>query len=200
MLYIVWYHFESGLRLKLFIKWKHQNELNFFFRKSLWLIISIWTFYCKLNCNIFEWLKYSSQFIKVIYCYRKFPNEVENLRPIFIKSHIIQSLHRFFGEIGGNFGFDILKFEVETCRCILRVRKNLYIELRTALATISSFQGINCCFHVISVTNILLGLINWFQICHTVKFLEKIKWFSLPKRIMKKLAPLSYPKLNVRLD
>lgn len=102
----------------------------------------------------------SLKFIEVICCYRKFPNEVEKLRPIFIKSRIIQSLHLFFGEIGGHFSFDILKFQEENYRCILRIRKNSYIELRTALTTISSFQGINCSFHVISISNILLGLIN----------------------------------------
>lgn len=100
------------------------------------------------------------QFIKVIYFYRKFSKEVENLRPIYIKSHIIQSLYRLFGEIGGNFGFDILKFEKDTCRCILRVKKNSCTKFRTALVTISSFQGIDCHFHVLSVSNILLGLIN----------------------------------------
>lgn len=87
-------------------------------------------------------------------------NTVENLRPVYIKGHIIQFLHKLFGEIGGHFTTDILKFDERQNHLILRVPKHSYVQLRAALTAINSFQGVQCCFYVNSVSTVLLSLLD----------------------------------------
>lgn len=94
--------------------------------------------------------------------HRKLAAEPENLLPVYVKGCIEQSLHRLFGEIGGLTTVDLLKLDAKRNRIILRVPEAFYVKLRTALTLIGSFQNIDCCFHVNSVSSCLLALIDTF--------------------------------------
>lgn len=89
-------------------------------------------------------------------------SEAENLLPIYIKSCIEQSLKKVFGEIGGYTTTDLLNFDEKRCRLILRIPEKFYVKLRAALTLIDTFQGVPCCFHVNSVSSVLLALLDTF--------------------------------------
>lgn len=80
--------------------------------------------------------------------------------PVFVKGSIEQSLHKIFGEIGGHTTVDLLKYEENRHRLILRVPEKFYVKLRAALTLVNSFQGVPCRFHVNSVSAVLLALLD----------------------------------------
>lgn len=93
---------------------------------------------------------------------RKLASEADNLLPVYVKGCIEQSLHRIFGEIGGHTTVDVLKFDANRRRFILRVPEQFYVKLRAALTLIEKFQGIPCYFHVQSASGVLLALLDTF--------------------------------------
>lgn len=84
----------------------------------------------------------------------------DSILPIYIRGSIEQSLQSIFGEIGGQTTVDILKFDRDSCRGIIRVPENYYIKLRTALALTSQFQDIPCRYKVHSASPVLVSLIG----------------------------------------
>ncbi|XP_055700434.1 ribonuclease P protein subunit p14 [Phlebotomus papatasi] len=80
--------------------------------------------------------------------------------PVFFKGGILTSLEEVFGEIGGCTTVDVLRFDPKTLKAILRVPKEDYVKVRTALTLISAFQEIPCRFHVNSVSPLLLSLVR----------------------------------------
>ncbi|XP_059610532.1 uncharacterized protein LOC132257580 [Phlebotomus argentipes] len=84
----------------------------------------------------------------------------EPILPVFLKGGIITSLEEVFGEIGGCTTVDVLKFNPETLKVILRVPKEDYVKVRTALTLIATFQGIPCRFHVNCASPLLLSLVR----------------------------------------
>lgn len=94
------------------------------------------------------------------YLNRKLANKETNPLPVFVKGSIEQSLRTTFGEIGGQTTFDLLKFDESRQRLILRVPKEFYVKLRSALTLISTFQGVPCHFYIHSVSKVLLALLD----------------------------------------
>lgn len=93
---------------------------------------------------------------------RKLASEADNLLPVYVKGCIEQSLHRVFGEIGGHTTVDVLKFDENRRRLILRVPEQFYVKLRAALTLIDQFQGIPCYFHIQSVSSVVLALLDTY--------------------------------------
>ena len=67
-----------------------------------------------------------------------------------------------FGEIGGFTEVDLLKFDEERKRGILRILADYEIKLRTALTLIREFQGIPAAFQVNKVSYQLPALVETF--------------------------------------
>lgn len=109
-------------------------------------------------------IKSENQLLIHNFCFnsRKLASEADNLLPIYVKGCIEQSLHRVFGEIGGHTTVDVLKFDENRRRLILRVPEQFYVKLRAALTLIDQFQGIPCYFHVQSASSVLLALLDTF--------------------------------------
>lgn len=84
--------------------------------------------------------------------------EPNSLLPVFVKGSIEQTLHKIFGEIGGQTAIDVLKFDDKRRRIILRVPEKDYVKVRSALTLIEKFQNIPCYFYVHSATAVLIAL------------------------------------------
>ncbi|XP_055678327.1 ribonuclease P protein subunit p14-like [Lutzomyia longipalpis] len=80
--------------------------------------------------------------------------------PVFVKGGILTSLEEVFGEVGGCTTVDVLKFDPKSLKLILRVPKEDYVKVRTALTLIAKFQEIPCRFHVNCVSPVLLSLVR----------------------------------------
>lgn len=78
----------------------------------------------------------------------KLSEEPDSLLPIYVIGSIDQSLKTFFGEIGGTFDWDLLDFDGDRKRGVLKVYDRHYTKLRAALTVISQFQSIPCHFRV----------------------------------------------------
>lgn len=96
------------------------------------------------------------------YLFRKSESEIEKILPVYVKGCIHRSLNRVFGEIGGHTTVDVLKFDENRYRFILRVPEQFYVKLRAALTLIDTFQDVPCTFHVNSASNVLLSLLDTF--------------------------------------
>lgn len=77
--------------------------------------------------------------------FRKLDQEPDQLLPVYLKGRINQTLQSVFGEIGGHTSVDILKFDENRRRAILRIPDSSYVKLRAALTLVSTFQEISCC-------------------------------------------------------
>lgn len=60
---------------------------------------------------------------------------------MFVKGAIIQSVTTIFGEIGGQFEIDLLKFDEDKHRGILRVKSKFAVKTRSALTFTEQIQG-----------------------------------------------------------
>jgi len=92
----------------------------------------------------------------------KFEKQPEELLPAFIRGAIIQSLTTVFGEIGGQTQLDLLHFDEDNQKGILRVPTNFVAKTRTALCLIHQFQGISAIFQVICLSTQLPSLVDTF--------------------------------------
>ncbi|KAL5285088.1 RPP14 family protein [Megaselia abdita] len=86
--------------------------------------------------------------------------ETKEPLPIYVKGSIEQSLRTIYGEIGGISTVDLIKFDRETGRGILRVPESNYVKTRTALTLISKFQEVPCHFQVHAASPVILGLLK----------------------------------------
>jgi RNase P/RNase MRP subunit POP5 len=91
--------------------------------------------------------------------YRKFAEEPEDISSVFIKGALISSLSAIFGEIGGFTEVELLKFDENRKRGILKASVDYEIKLRTALTLIKDYQGIPAAFQVNQVSHQLPALI-----------------------------------------
>lgn len=83
----------------------------------------------------------------------------EQFLATYVKGRIEQNLHSIFGEIGGHTTIDLIKFDQNNRRFILRVPERDYVKLRATLTLSSVYQSISCCFRVNSVSPVLLTLL-----------------------------------------
>lgn len=94
--------------------------------------------------------------------FRKLKEKPEKVLATFFKSSIEHSLLKIFGEIGGLTTIDLLKFDENRTRGILRVPEDFYVKLRSSLTLINKFQDISCYFKVNSASPVLLSLLDSF--------------------------------------
>ncbi|XP_076380335.1 uncharacterized protein LOC117217609 isoform X2 [Megalopta genalis] len=57
---------------------------------------------------------------------------------VYLKKNILQSVRQLFGEEGTKCAIDILKFDPEDCRFVLRCTDDCYVRLRAALSLAES--------------------------------------------------------------
>uniref|UniRef100_A0A182MUI7 Uncharacterized protein n=1 Tax=Anopheles culicifacies TaxID=139723 RepID=A0A182MUI7_9DIPT len=90
----------------------------------------------------------------------KLARKPNQLSALYIKGSIDHSLVKIFGDIGGQTEVDLLKFDEQRRRIILRVPKEFYVKLRAAITCIGDFQGVPCNFQVKKVSPLLLTLVE----------------------------------------
>jgi ribonuclease P protein subunit RPP14 len=96
-----------------------------------------------------------------IFNFRKLKDKPsEEILPIYIKGAIVKSLTQVFGEIGGLTTVDLLKFDQNRLRGILRIPFDFYVKTRAALTLIAEFQGSPAIFQVNKASQLLLSLID----------------------------------------
>lgn len=71
----------------------------------------------------------------------------------------MKSLTTVFGEIGGQTELDLLSFDPDSQKGILRVPSNFLSKLEVALTLIADFQGIPAIFSINQATNNLSALL-----------------------------------------
>ncbi|XP_050071615.1 uncharacterized protein LOC126559490 [Anopheles maculipalpis] len=90
----------------------------------------------------------------------KLANKPNQLSALYVKSTIDCALAKIFGEIGGQTEVDLLKFDEQRQRFILRVPKEFYVKLRAAITLIGDYQGVPCNFQVKKVSPVLFTLVE----------------------------------------
>lgn len=101
-------------------------------------------------------------FVIVLHYYRKSESRPEEILPVFVKGAIVQSLKTVFGEIGGETELDLLTFDEERQKGVLRVPIDFVVKTRAALTLISEFQGIPANFRVNNASPQLASLADSF--------------------------------------
>jgi ribonuclease P protein subunit RPP14 len=86
----------------------------------------------------------------------------EEFLPVFVKGAIVKSLKTVFGEIGGETELDLLTFDDERQKGIVRTSIDFAVKTRAALTLISEFQGIPATFQVNNASQQLLSLTETF--------------------------------------
>jgi RNase P/RNase MRP subunit POP5 len=94
--------------------------------------------------------------------YSKLKSQPEEILPIFIQGAIYQSLNQVFGEIGGQTDFELLSFDENRLRGVIKVAYKYTVKTRAALTLISKFQGTPAIFQVNKVANCLPYLASSF--------------------------------------
>ncbi|XP_076268183.1 ribonuclease P protein subunit p14-like [Rhynchophorus ferrugineus] len=83
----------------------------------------------------------------------------KEVTPAYFKKYILESIKQIFGEFAAAaIQIDILKFNPETLRAVLRVPKEFYIKLRASLTLSGQFEGVKCSYIVHKASPLLLAL------------------------------------------
>lgn len=85
------------------------------------------------------------------------PTETE-ITPAFLKKNIIEAISKLFGEVSAAITIDLLKYEPNNRRTIIRVPKSHYIKLRNSLTLACKYEGQPCIYKVHKATSLLLAL------------------------------------------
>ncbi|KAM9525034.1 ribonuclease P protein subunit p14 [Salvelinus alpinus] len=85
-------------------------------------------------------------------------NESATLSAAQLKQLIVSGLRDLYGEVGGAFPFDLLKFDESTLTGVLRVYNSGLVKLWSALTLLGSYQEELCFFRVTQVSPFLLTL------------------------------------------
>lgn len=76
------------------------------------------------------------------------------ITPVYVLGSIKTSLQEYYGEITSVCSeLELVQFDADQKRGILRVPCDFYTETRAALALISKYQNIPCYFNVLSTTD-----------------------------------------------
>ncbi|XP_017788668.1 PREDICTED: ribonuclease P protein subunit p14-like [Habropoda laboriosa] len=76
---------------------------------------------------------------------------------VYLKKNILQSVRHLFGEEGTKYTIDILKYNPEERRFILRCTDDCYVRLRAALTVAGKYEGEPCSYLVHRATANLLS-------------------------------------------
>ncbi|KAM7359869.1 ribonuclease P protein subunit p14-like isoform 2-T2 [Cochliomyia hominivorax] len=71
------------------------------------------------------------------------------ITPAYFKGSIESSLTEFFGEIGGQTELELVKFDVNRKRGILKVPQAFTTKTKAAITLIGRFQDIPCHFQIL---------------------------------------------------
>ncbi|XP_010873086.1 ribonuclease P protein subunit p14 [Esox lucius] len=97
-----------------------------------------------------------------VYHYMRISLELENestsLTAAQLKQLIVCGLRDLYGEVGGAFPFDLLKFEEHTLTGLLRVYSSGLVKLWSALTLLGSYQDELCAVRINQVSPFLLAL------------------------------------------
>ncbi|KAJ7994432.1 hypothetical protein DPEC_G00249210 [Dallia pectoralis] len=97
-----------------------------------------------------------------VYHYLRISLELENestrLNAPQLKQLIVCGLRNLYGEVGGAFPFDLLKFEERSLTGLLRVYSSGLVKLWSALTLLGSYQEELCAIRVNQVSPFLLAL------------------------------------------
>lgn len=85
-------------------------------------------------------------------------NESTRLSAAQLKQLIVSGLRDLYGEVGGAFPFDLLKFDESTLTGVLRVYNSGLVKLWSALTLLGFYQNELCFFRVTQVSPFLLTL------------------------------------------
>lgn len=91
--------------------------------------------------------------------HRKLKRKSDSLIEAFVIGAVNKSLTTVFGEIGGQTELDLLSFDSENQKGILRVPSNFLTKLQIALTLIADFQGIPAIFSINQATSNLSALL-----------------------------------------
>lgn len=72
----------------------------------------------------------------------------------------MQAVKTLFGEIGASVTVDILKYNPDTRRAILRVPADFYVKLHSSLTLCGEYEGIHCAYRVHKTSPLLLTLLG----------------------------------------
>ncbi|XP_017967292.1 uncharacterized protein LOC108659070 [Drosophila navojoa] len=84
------------------------------------------------------------------------------LTPIYFRGCVLNSLEKFFGEIGGKTSLDIVKFSVEQRRVVFRVPEEFYKRTHTVITLIGHYQEVPCHFQVLKTSKTPLDFEKYF--------------------------------------
>lgn len=91
--------------------------------------------------------------------HRKLKRKSDSLIEAFVIGAVNKSLTTVFGEIGGQTELDLLSFDSENQKGILRVPSNFLTKVQIALTLIADFQGIPAIFSINQATSNLSALL-----------------------------------------
>ncbi|CAH1112522.1 unnamed protein product [Psylliodes chrysocephalus] len=84
-------------------------------------------------------------------------NNIE-ISPVYFKKNVMERFAKLFGESAYYIDVDLIKFNIETQRGILRVPKSHYIKLRSSLTLSHKYEYEDCYYVIHKVSPLLLSL------------------------------------------
>lgn len=75
-----------------------------------------------------------------------------------MKKNITEAVNQLFGEVSAAVTIDILKYDSNNNKAIVRVPKSHYVKLRSSLTLASKYEGLPCIYRVHKATPLLLTL------------------------------------------
>ncbi|PSN42113.1 hypothetical protein C0J52_02963 [Blattella germanica] len=82
------------------------------------------------------------------------------LNAVYLKNHILQALNTLFGEVGASTRVDILKYNPNTQRAVLRCPSASYVKLRSSLSLCGNYNAVACVYRIHNTSSCLLSLLG----------------------------------------
>lgn len=87
-------------------------------------------------------------------------NSDRTVTAVFFKKHLIQSLKELFGEVASAVDVDVLKYNENERRAILRISSDYYLKLRASLTLSGKYEDIPCAYRIHKASSHLLHLVG----------------------------------------
>lgn len=85
--------------------------------------------------------------------------EPQEVTVVFFKKNIVEAIKQLFGEVGtASITFDILKYDSEKLRAIIRVPNRYFVKFRGSLTLRGSYEGIKSSYVIHKTAPLLLAL------------------------------------------
>nr|CAD7573782.1 unnamed protein product [Timema californicum] len=86
--------------------------------------------------------------------------QADTITAAYFKNHVLGALRTLFGGIGSSVDIDVLKYDEDSCRAILRCPATSYVKLRSSLTLCGDYSGIPCAYRVRNASPCLLSLLG----------------------------------------